>query len=438
MSANFLASVVGALRFSPVAPEMHFDSGRKGRALFDYSTREWSRNIGVLDRCGLTLPLYARLLQNGASARLSSPIAAALEQRKRDNERRMSAMLIRFDEAVTALRRAGVRCVCVKGFSVVPEYVEELWQRHQIDFDFLIEPDQGLRAQLALEELGFRLVAINGDERRLRIPVPRPLAHNAYLYAQQEGAAIELHSHFWEHVDYAPSFRFPEDAFEHVEGHEVGSTAFLRLSPHYAFLYQVLHVFRHFLGSWARLLWLYEIAAYMHRHRNEDALWKKVHTLISSDTRLEQSVALVLLTAQKLFGCSIPPALISSCTLPADSPVSLWIGRYARRWLFTDMPGNKLNLLLQRHLIPDRSAWRSYLVSRLAPLGKRPVLCEAIERTAALSIAYRVANLRFQAARLWHHLSSSAEYAVARIDWQLHLRSARNGVIVHDLRGSEL
>lgn len=437
MSREFLSSVVRTLRFSTTeagdsAPE------KRGRlALSEFSAGEWSRQIGVVDRAGLTLPLYARLLEDEKCASLPLQALAALEQRRRDNTHRMSGMLSTFGQAAEALQQAGVRFVCVKGFSVFPEYLTELWQRHQIDFDLLVAFEDGLRAQAALEKLGYKLTGADGDERRLRIPVSRSLAHNAYLYNPQEGAAIELHSCFWEAGAEALPLCCPKDVFEQAEMHTVDSVSFMRLSRHHAFLYQVLHVFRHFLGSWARLLWLYEIAAYMRRYQDDDALWQKVQALLSADARLAEAVALVLLSAQNLFVCPIPPALENVCTLPACSPVRVWISHYAQRWLLTDMPGNKLNLLLQRHFFPDRHAWRHYLASRLAPRGKSPMLCEGIERDAARSLAYRAANLRFRAARIWHHLSTGAGFAVANIAWKLHLRSNRNTFSATELRRGE-
>ena len=437
MSREFLSSVVHALRFSAFESGDGAAARRERRDLSGFSASEWSRHIGVLDRVGLALPLYARLLENGNCSGLPLQALAALEQRRCDNKQRMSSMLLTFGQAVEALRQAGVRFVCVKGFSLIPEYLTELWLRHQIDFDLLVAPDDALRAQQALETLGYRLTAIDGAERRLRIPVSRPLALDAYLYNPQEGGAIELHSGFWEAGAEALPLHCPGDALEQAEMHTVGSVSFSRLARHHAFLYQVLHVFRHFLGSWARLLWLYEIAAYMHRHRDDDAHWRKVHALLCADERMAEAAALVLLSAQDLFGCPIPRALKNVCTLPAGSPVRLWISQYAQRWLLTDMPGNKLNLLLQRHFFSDSHAWRRYLASRLAPRGKSPMLCEGIERNVARSFAYRAANLRFQASRIWHHLKTGAGFAVASIAWKLNMRANRNPVSADNLRRGE-
>jgi hypothetical protein len=437
MSREFLSSVVYALRFSANEPADNADADRKRRALSSYSVRDWSRQIGVLDRVGLTLPLYARLLEEERYASLPAPAIEALEQRRRDNAQRMSGMLMTFGQAAMVLRQAGVRFVCVKGFSLIPDYLTELWQRHQIDFDLLVVHEDALRAQQALEKLGYRLTAVDGDERRLRIPASRHLEHDAYLYNPQEGAAIELHSEFWDAGAEAYPMHCPRDAFAQAEMHTVGSVSFLRLARHHAFLYQVLHVFRHFLGSWARLLWLYEIAAFMHRHQDDDTLWQKVNALLCADGRMAEAAALVLLSAHNLYACPIPPALENVCTLPAGSPVRLWIHRYAQRWLLTDMPGNKLNLLLHPHFYSDRPAWRRHLAKRLAPVGNRPLLCEGIERKAAKSLAYKAANLRFQTARIWHHLNTGAGFAFASIAWEVHLRSGHAAPSPKELRRGE-
>jgi len=253
MSNALVSNVVNALSFRTDEFGAEKRAGGRERHPYDFSPREWERHIGVLDRTGLTLPFYARMLEAGDCGRFPLQTIAAFEQRRSDNQERMQCMLKTFGEAVLVLQKAGVQFVCVKGFSLFPEFLEEPWQRHQIDFDLLIAPGDGLRAQLALEELGYKLTAVAGDdERRLRIPVKQALLHNAYLYCRQEGGAIELHSRFWEAGAEEFPLTCPEDAFERAEMHTLDSVSFLRLSQPHAFLYQLLHVFRHFLGSWAR------------------------------------------------------------------------------------------------------------------------------------------------------------------------------------------
>jgi hypothetical protein len=438
MSNGLVSRVVNALSFrsSELGAAMH--AGGRERHPCEFSPREWERRIAVLDRSGLTLPFYARVLATGDSGRFPLRVIAAFEQRRSDNQNRMQCMLKAFGQAIQVLQRAGVKFVCVKGFSLFPEFLEEPWQRHQIDFDLLIAPGDGLRAQAALEELGYKLTGVaSDDERRMRIPVKRALSHNAYLYSPQEGGAIELHSRFWEAGAEEFPLTCPDNAIEQAEMYTLDSVSFLRLSQPHAFLYQVLHVFRHFLGSWARPLWLYEIASYMKRHSDNVEHWREVATLVSADTRLAEAASLVLLAARELFACPIPSALEKVCTLPDDDPIRLWVHLYARRWILADMPGNKLNLLLQRRYFSDRHNWRRYLTGRLAPRGSRPVLCEGIDTRVAKSLRYRSANLRYQLSRAWHHLRTGAGFAAANFVWEMHLRSSHDACCPHGLNRGE-
>ena len=438
MSNPLVSSVVRALRFSSGQAAAPVLTDGRERHPCNLSEREWERGIGVLDRSGLTLPFFARMLAAGETARFPSPIITLLEQRRLDNEVRMQRMLETFGGAVRALRNADVRFVCVKGFSLFPEFHDEPWQRHQIDFDFLIAPGEGLRAQAALEQLGYKLTGVAGDdERRLRIPVKQALSHDAYLYSPQEGGAVELHSRFWEAGAEGFPLTCPDDTFERVEMNTLDSVSFPRLSQPHAFLYHVLHVFRHFLGSWARPLWLYELASYMNRHCTNVELWREVLTLISGDAHIKEAASLVLLTAKELFDCSIPPGLESVCALADDGPIRLWVHLYARRWILADMPGNKLNLLLQRHYFPDGRIWRRYLANRLAPRRGRPVLCEGIDAHVARSLKYRAANLSYKGSRVWHHLRAGAGFAAASVVWGIHLHLSQGAHASSGLSRSE-
>jgi hypothetical protein len=351
----------------------------------------------------------------------------------------MEGMLETFACAVHAFDRAGVRAVCVKGFSLFPEYLEEPWQRHQIDFDFLIAPADAESAQAALESLGYSLAAVSRDgERRLRVPVKSVLGRDAYVYAPQQTAAIELHERFWETHDVGPSFHCAADAIDRAEMCVLGPVRFLRLARAHRFLYQLLHIFRHFLGSWARPLWLYEIAGYLNRHFGDDAHWADVRSLICADPRITDACALVLLMAEELFACPVPPALQDLRTLHDRSPVALWVRRYAHAWLLADMPGNKLNLLLHRHFAAANSRGRVSLIVRLAPFGQRPVLSEGLDPVVANSFAYRMANLRYQASRTWYHVRSGAGLAVASIPWAVSTRSRSQMFSAANLRREEL
>ena len=175
----------------------------------------------------------------------------------------------------------------------------------------------------------------------------------------------------------------------------------------------------------------------MDRHRANVELWRELATLISADARLMEATSLVLLTAKELFDCPIPPALESVCALADDNPIRLWVGLYARRWILADMPGNKLNLLLQRRYFADGRIWRRYLANRLAPRRGRPVLCEGIDARVARSLKYRVANLSYKGSRVWHHLRAGAGFAAASVAWGIHLRLSQGAPSSSGLSRSE-
>lgn len=440
MSSAFLSRVVQYLRLRSDEGRGEISPGRVEQPLWTASDREWAHNMNALDRFGLTLPFYVQLLKRGEQQRLSSQTLAAFEQRKLDNSEKMLDMLQSFGEATAALEASGVRHICVKGFSLFPDYAEQLWQRHQSDCDLLVTPAEAPRAQATLEALGYRLTAVAADgERRMRIPLSSQPAHIKYIYSRQIAAAIELHLRFWEPGAEDLSFACPQDTFERAETRTLGSISFLGLSRPHAFLYQSLHIFRHFLGSWVRLLWLYEIASYLHRFREDDALWQEVQALVCSDARLSEAIALVLLVAQDLFACPIPAALNTVHTIPSTSPVRIWIDHYARRWLLADAPGNKLNLLLQKHFFSNDLIWRRYLLNRLMPFGRHPSLREGVDERIAKSFAFRAANLQYQSGRAWYHLRSGIGFAAATISWNRHLHKTPETLSANDLvRESEI
>ena len=62
-----------ALRFSSGQAAAPVLTDGRERHPCNLSEREWERGIGVLDRSGLTLPFFARMLAAGETARFPSP-----------------------------------------------------------------------------------------------------------------------------------------------------------------------------------------------------------------------------------------------------------------------------------------------------------------------------------------------------------------------------
>ena len=94
-----------------------------------------------------------------------------------------------------------------------------------------------------------------------------------------------------------------------AEIHEICGVEFTRLRPAYHFVYLLLHIFRHLLGSWTRLLSLYEVATFIRKRKSEEDVWADAAQIIEKDKVLASACALVL-------------GLVD-CTFPIDMPAPL-------------------------------------------------------------------------------------------------------------------
>ena len=68
-----------------------------------------------------------------------------------------------------------------------------------------------------------------------------------------------------------------------AEIHEICGVEFTRLRPAYHFVYLLLHIFRHLLGSWTRLLSLYEVATFIRKRKSEEDVWADAAQIIEKD-----------------------------------------------------------------------------------------------------------------------------------------------------------
>ena len=398
--------------------------------LFEGAKEEdWRKNLRWLDRSGLALPLAARFeaLQPGVA--VPGGIRTALHSRLLDNQKRMERMLGFFQEATRALAASSVRYCCVKGFTLIPDCFDGIRERQQVDLDFLVAPQDLKRAQYAIEGLGYRVqrAAVSGETRFIK-PWKKHIGANGYLYQLPEPPPIEVHTRVWEPEVEAIDFPHLSGFFDATEVHDIAGVQFPRLRPAHQFAYLLVHIFRHLLFSWTRLLSLYEVATFILARSSEGVLWTEVSQIVCKDTRFASACALVLGLVDQAFSIPLPQPLreVYLRSLSADS--ALWMDLYSIPWLFADPPGTKLALLVQQQFWSDRRAWQQYLLRRLVPLQQPHALSDEATESARATLAYRAADTWYKASRLWYHLRSDCRYLMARVRWE-QLKETYHGPI---------
>ena len=385
------------------------------RLLQNWKERDWKQNLRWLDRSGLALPLAAKLRCHQGSQAIPSSVMAARSRRISDTATRMEQMFHLFSEANSALAESGIEYCCVKGFSLIGDCFEDISERHQIDLDFLVTPDGVAGATTALESLGYQLLEnrASGESRFMR-PTDKHIGMNAWLYDPPECVAIELHTSAWEAEGDAVAFpAFPSFLAE-TEERRLNDTAYPSLKPSRQFVYLVLHVFRHLTGSWVRLISFYELARIVRQRFEERSTWDEVATLVS-EPHVASAFTLVLALLEHLFDLTLPERLqrLRGSSLSAES--AIWISLFADDWLFTEPPGDKLALLVQRQFCPDEQAWREYVRRRLLPFRGVPSLSDAV--ATGRNFSYDFENLVYRVSRLWHHASANRQYWAAKRKW---------------------
>jgi hypothetical protein len=388
--------------------------------LEEWKENDWVKEFFWLDRSGLALPLAARLL-DGASTRPRIPDAVllSLERRLRDNQRRMSAMLTSQQAIQSLLAARQVRFCCLKGFSLIPDCYSAIRERHQVDFDLLIDLSDTSRAAAALESLGYKAVHAGGSgEMRFVRPWTMHLTADSWLYDVSEGPAVELHTFLWEPETELVDLSLREGWMEGIYTRTVNGVTIPCLAPEWQFLHLLLHVFRHLLDSWVRLLSTYEIAVILDREQENDELWHKVRQLAETDARLASACALVLSIVNTEFALRLPSSLGGLCHEYLSRESALWVEHFREEWLYADPPGTKLALLVQRQFCADRSNWRSYSLRRLFPVRVPHSLSAEADTHTRLSFRYAMDEMSYQWSRIGYHLLSDWNYVRSIARWK--------------------
>ena len=348
-----LAALRCAPNFSELAALPAFDS-RVGRH-FQRWLDQRPRSHGL-----------APVKKHRAETKVSEEWRYALERRMAHNVERTRDMLGELQRLSESFRSRGVRAASLKGFTLAPDFCDDACLRHQVDFDFLVDPDVNAAAD-ALQSRGYFTSRLNkSGETCFVTPLHHIPTKSDDLYEIQRQRQVDLHTSIWEPCSWLP-VEVPQNCLESAKPQTIYEAEFLSLSLGDKFLVQGLHAFPHSLRSWIRVSWMLEIARCMEKHQENATLWNHVMERAGSGRLTKRIFAFVLGLANRLFDTPIPSPLLCWSEASMSRSMSAWLDHFAADWAIADWPGSLSNLFLSTEFISDRSLRRQYWGSRLLP-----------------------------------------------------------------------
>ena len=393
------------------------------------SEREARAFLRWLDQSGLTLYLFWQLRKNGVFETIPMWLRSHLRNAFASNCRRTKAMLSDFARVNEALRRRGIHHAFLKGFTLTPDFCPAPELRHQSDIDVLISPEAVEQTRSAILDIGYSLERkLQGGEIYFSTKLTRMPSADDNVYRVDYQKEIELHTSIWEEVAHV-SLRFPGDCLDRTrERHLTGMTV-ASLSLDDAIIVQILHAFRHFLSSWVRLSWLWEIHYFLSHHAEDTLLWIAVRDGSRDDPSLRSAFGFILRLTNRLFASPIPQVLQEWCVDSLPNSINCWVVEFGIRWALSEIAGSKLSLFIHKEFVRDTGTWRSYLWRRLVPLAGKASLVKAGSSHAKMPIRFKISHRIFQATRFAFHAKSFVSLPYELWRWKRALHGLKTAAI---------
>lgn len=389
------------------------------------ASQEGRNLLRWLDQSGLALVFLRRLQKHSAVTLTSGAWRQELETRQARNIRRTEDMLQEARRIQSAFSSRDIRAVCLKGFSLSPDFCEDPFVRHQVDFDFMVSPDGVHVAAEALRACGYDTAKINeSGETYFVTPLRHIPSAQDDLYAVPRHRQVDLHVSIWEPNEWL-SVEVPQDCLDFTQPQQTNGLEFLSLSLEDKFLLQILHAFRHSLKSWIRVSWLSEIAYCMEYHGKNVTLWSKVIERAGTGCVAKTIFAFVLGMVNRMFGSPIPEALHLWQSTAMNPSLKAWLNNFALDWVLSDWPGRLSNLFLASQFIANRNDRMKYWQSRLLPEKTRASLGSIATAGAKNLMKVQAAHWRYVARRAALHLADIAGLPRQQIRWRRALASSR-------------
>lgn len=194
------------------------------------------------------------------------PLPAGFERQARLGRQIGLAQLAAALDLAERLPAAGIEALFLKGIALSQQAHGSPLARYAADIDLLVDPGQVAAAAAVLDDAGFRRVtpptALHGARLRLYCQVAKDSVHRH----TRSGVTVELH---WRMADELRAPDLPPRAARSWADLGDGQRLAV-LNPADQFLYLCTHGAVH---GWARLKWLADVAALLHRAPDRGAQW---------------------------------------------------------------------------------------------------------------------------------------------------------------------
>lgn len=361
-------------------------------------------DLAFADRSHLT-PLLSRF-------KLTAPVRAHVDGAVARNTLRMQRFTAAYDEMADKFDH-----VVLKGFTHVPDFIDDIRLRAQYDLDLYVPSSERDTACDALLALGYE--PIGSTEKLAMDHLPTMVRKTGWQWRGDHfdpdlPAGVEIHFRFWDAPTEHIRVEGLEDFWTRRRGHQLDPVDMLG--------YAALHLARHLLRGNVRAFHVWELANFLNVHHDPVfwRTWQKQHS--PSMRRIE---AIAFLLAKCWFACRVADE--AEAEIGALPPaVHRWFELYAWSPLVSNFRSNKDELWLHMSLLDSASDRWSVLRRRLVP-ASLPGPIAAIhtpddQLTPALHASRAISNARYAASRAWYHARTLFPTLIEGVRWWFRSR----------------
>ena len=328
----------------------------------DADPQEWDRTIYYLHRNQLTL-----ILHHVCGGSLPAPVRTQFDAFSGANIVRLAHLREVTREVVTALERAAMEPLLLKGFARASEFVPDPDARMHYDIDVLC-PRAHEEAAGVLRAVGYQPISeVESQATGHLPPMARPTSWKwrGDFFDADTAIQVEIHRSLWTSEFEGFSLSGLEGFWTRREYHE----GYRTLSRHDALAHRSMHLLRHLLRGDFRAAGVYEIGYFQHENRGDDQFWSNWASLYGSDLQRAQAVCFAL--ARRWFGCELHPIAETAIHRLPDA-VRLWMETSAASPAESFFSPGKQELSLHFALVDSAAAKFRIAMRRLLPVSHSP------------------------------------------------------------------